>query len=172
MRVTVQNRNFTGRNLTGQDYTNGYAYRCNFTDARMGVLVNATFIECNLTNADFSKSPMVGIELQDCITTGMKFCTDAAYNALPLTVRNTWPYRAFVPLHDHECMAELIRQIPATGTLKTRLDMIAAAVRVGRLQSYENLATDLKQPGKPVAVGLKAMGFVTLANHLEAFLDR
>ena len=170
MRVTVQNRNFTGRNLTGQDYTNGYAYRCNFTDARMGVLVNATFIECNLTNADFSKSPLVGIELQDCITTGIKFCTDAAYNALPLAVRNAWPYRAFVPLHDHECMAELVRQLPSLD--KARLEMVADTVKVARTESYQTFADTLKQPDKPVVTALRAAGYVTIANYVEAFLDR
>ena len=66
MRQILVDQDYSGRDLRSIDGTNAYALRCSFRGARFGVITNASFIDCDLREADFSEANWVGATFTNC----------------------------------------------------------------------------------------------------------
>ena len=138
MRIIWKNRSKSNQDLSAENFTNAYFYQCNFTNSKFGILTNATFIECDLTHADFSQSIIIGIDVKRCITTGIKFPTITLRNQIAKSLIDQCGLSAFIPLHSHELVAEIMKQ-EGTLALKPILTTMAIYLKNHYELSWEGI---------------------------------
>ena len=96
MRHILIDQDRSGQDLRSIDGTNAYALRCNFRGTKFGVITNATFVDCDLRDSDFS----------DAIWNGVAF-TNCQYAGIILPSIQDMVAVSKVPVFDHLFMAML-----------------------------------------------------------------
>lgn len=109
MRTIWKNLDKSNQDLTGIDFTNAYFYRCNFTNSKFRILYNATFVECNLKDVDFTNTILKSIDITNCTGTDqIKFKTIRTLNKVGKILLEKFSLSAFYPLHANKLIAAIM----------------------------------------------------------------
>ena len=110
-RTIWKNQDKSNQDLTAEDFSNAYFFRCNFTNCEFRLLTNATFIECDLTNTDLSNCILNGVSIKNCIgVETIQFRTINTINKIGKVLLDKFGLGAVYPLHAHGLIAALIKK--------------------------------------------------------------
>jgi hypothetical protein len=69
MRTLWKDLDKSKQDFSKEDLTNAYFCKVDFTNSKFGKITNATFVQCDLTDSDWSIAEFQGVTVTDCIGT-------------------------------------------------------------------------------------------------------